>query len=212
MVFDLDNTLVDSRNQIVAGLRVAFSDVGLRPPTPGQIEAHLGGTLHAVLDHLGVTSDDVRTRLASCYSRFAKSEGLSLIQTYEGVRAMLGTLTDLGCDLALLTNRQAVTAQAILGATKLERFFAQVVGMDTDGGGDKRDLLDRLALPGGETRKIVVGDHPVDMDCARRLGAEGILACWGTHRPSETIAVPHRKALRPSEVVSLVNSRNAKYS
>jgi phosphoglycolate phosphatase len=102
---------------------------------------------------------------------------------YPGVAALLDQIAARGLAAAVLTNKPAPLARALVAALGIGDRFAAVVG-DGDGYPRKpdpaaaRDLIARHA-GGDPTRAVVIGDGIPDLRQAHAVPCASIAAAWG---------------------------------
>lgn len=103
------------------------------------------------------------------------------IEIYDGVREVLNKLRSAGCFLSLCTARERKTALAILEITGLNSYFRDLVTRDCvvktkphpEG---IRRLMASSNVDPADT--IMVGDHRMDIEAARRAGIRAVSVGW----------------------------------
>jgi phosphoglycolate phosphatase len=177
VAFDLDGTLVDSREDIVGATNRTLRDYGL-PELPGdEIAGYVGDGARKLMARSARLSladrrlDAILASFVDYYTRHAADR----TRLMPGAREVLRALSDL--PLALCTNKPRAIAAAVLDRFELGALFACVLA-----GGDLpeqkpdpavfRHLAARLAVPPGAL--VVVGDGPQDVLGARAAGARSI--------------------------------------
>jgi phosphoglycolate phosphatase len=187
VLFDLDGTLVDSTAGIWASVRVAAAELGLPEPTPAQLRAMVGPPLDdgfALV--LGVPAADVPRAVAAYRATYAAGAMLD-VTVYDGIRALLATLTDAGARLAVATSKPEPFAVRVLEHTGLLGAFAGVHGASLDGAVRRKEQVVAAALaahPGG-LDPVLVGDRSHDVLGAAVHGLPCIGAGWGPAEDGE---------------------------
>jgi phosphoglycolate phosphatase-like HAD superfamily hydrolase len=196
-LFDIDGTLIASGGAGKAALEAALaSEFGIR-----RISDQLslsGRTDRAILRDLfrlhGIEdTEDNRLRLFTAYlAHLPRCLATSPGRVLPGIAALLGMLhgrQDVA--LGLLTGNIRAGARAKLGHYRLDTYFA------FGGYGDDhldRDDVAREALAEVHRRynddvqpeRIwVIGDTPLDIRCARAIGARAVAVCTGWHSRDE---------------------------
>jgi phosphoglycolate phosphatase len=184
MVFDLDGTLVDTLDDLLAASNRLLESLHLTRLGPDDIRPMIGDgvamLVRRVLAARGrPSSPELEARFAADYA--ANAAGTSRL--FEGVEVLLRRLQAEGWRMAVCTNKPAGAARTLLSALGVEQFFGPAVG-----GGDsfpvrKPDpghLLGTIALAGGRPeRSLLLGDHRNDVLAARGAGIPCLFAGWG---------------------------------
>jgi len=200
MLFDIDGTLVTSRGAgrravkaallSVYGTSGATDDYDLRGKTDQRI-------LFDVTEAAGLAREAVKERIDEYFEAYARvlaeqiGDGRDVV-TLPGVSDVVRTLhgTD-GVVLGLLTGNIEEGARIKLAPTGLWSYFAV--------GAFGSDHLDRRHLPSLAARRahalvghpfrpeevLVIGDTPLDIDCARAFGAVAVAVATGFHSRDE---------------------------
>jgi phosphoglycolate phosphatase len=197
VIFDLDGTLTDSAEGIVASFLHALSHIGA-PAPDGDLVAQIVGppmddTFRAML--LGDNADEA---IAAFRAEYA-STGWAMNSLFDGVAPLLADLRDAGVRLAVATSKLEPTAQRILAHFGLDQHFEVIAGASPDGSRKTKvevlaHALDQLApLP---DRVLMVGDRSHDVDGAAAHGIDTVVVGWGYGRSDfpdgySTIGVTH---------------------
>jgi len=199
-LFDIDGTLVNCGGAGGGSLLLALSEVfGVRDPSP--LKTYSGRTDRAILAELlelhGVENTmENRHRLVAAYleilpGQLAKRRGRVL----PGVNELLDQLSgEIGLGLGLLTGNLHRGAELKLGHFGLASYFR--VGAFGDEH-ESRDELVHEALSqirrelqsdvAGE-EVCIIGDTPLDIACARVIGAVAIAVATGIHSAEDLAA------------------------
>ena len=119
LLFDLDGTLVDSIELILASFRHAFAEVTGRVPPDAAWVAGIGTPLAAQLAELAGDPSLVAP-LSDAYRAFQREHHDLLLREYDGVRDTLITLRGRGHPTAVVTSKAAEMTQRALRRTNLE--------------------------------------------------------------------------------------------
>ncbi len=205
VVLDVDGTLIDSADGIVAGFRHALESVGVASPGDAALRADLGPPLVSLLPALGVPAERLPDAL-DAYRTFYLADGLRQATPYEGIVDVLGTLAGRFA-LGTATAKRTDVALAILEAHELAHFFEVVNGLDDDHPTKAETLTRTLELMGGldPATTVMVGDRHSDVAAGRAVGARTVGVLWGYGSRSELEAA-HADVLldHPSELADLL--------
>ncbi|MGA9360985.1 MAG: HAD-IA family hydrolase [Mycobacterium sp.] len=180
MIFDLDGTLTDSAEGIVASFLHAPSHIGA-PVPEGDLAAQIVGppmddTFHAL--QLGENADEAIAAFRAEYG----ARGWAMNTLFDGIAPLLADLDAAGIRLAVATSKLEPTAQRILAHFGLDQHFAVIAGASPDGSRKTKvevlaHALDQLQpLP---ERVLMVGDRSHDVDGAAAHGIDTVVVGWG---------------------------------
>lgn len=181
LLFDLDGTLVDSIDLLLAAFRHAFvAEFGSAPPDEEWI-ATIGTPLPVQIR--GFTSDqEAALRITSSYRSFQREHHDHLLREFEGTREVLATLRSLGHPIAVVTSKATEPANRALRSTGLDHLIELVVGSDscTRHKPDPEPVHVALRGLGYQPRDAVfVGDSPYDILSGNAAHVTSIAALWG---------------------------------
>lgn len=187
VIFDLDGTLTDSAEGIVASFRHALSAVGATVPEGDLVSRIVGPPMLHTLASMGLGErvDDAIAAYRADYT----SRGWSMNRPFTGVPDLLADLADAGVRLAVATSKAEPTARRILAHFDLAGRFEVIAGASVDGTrARKADVvahaLDQLApIP---DRVVMIGDRSHDVEGAAAHGIGTIVVDWGYGREDFT--------------------------
>lgn len=198
-LFDLDGTLLDSIELIMASYRhTALTHTGSAPADDVWL-AGLGTPLRAQLRHLSEDPDEIEA-MAATYRDFNFANHDRMAQPYAGVVEAVRALATRG-RLGLVTSKLHYGAERGLRLAGLADVFDAVVGADdvTRAKPDPEPVLHAVGSLGGDPATTVfVGDSPHDMAAGRAAGVHTAAALWGPfpratlepHAPDYWLATP----------------------
>ncbi len=183
-VFDLDGTLIDSRQDLADSANEMLAGYGAAPLPDAQIVAMVGSGAATLVQRV-ITAAGVEAPLDEALSRFLSAYDGRLTRhtrPYDGVPGVLDELREQGISMALLTNKPLEQSVKILEIFDLAQYFPWVVGGDgpwprkpaPDG---MRFLMSQASAVPGET--MLVGDSAVDLHTSRNAGVRICLARYG---------------------------------
>jgi pyrophosphatase PpaX len=193
-LFDLDGTLLDSVELILASYRhTALTHRGTAPDDAAWL-AGLGTPLRTQLRLLSEDPEEIEAMVGT-YREHNLANHDRMVRPYDGVADAVRVLAARGA-MGLVTSKLHHGAVRGLRAAGLEDAFTVIVGAD-DVDRHKPDpapvlaAIDRLGADPATT--VLVGDSPHDMAAGRAAGVTTAAALWGPF-PRETLA-PHRPDL-----------------
>jgi pyrophosphatase PpaX len=179
ILFDLDGTLLDTKELILSSYRYATHEVlGERLPDE-LILPYIGIPL---IYQMRVIAPEHADELMKVYREHNARVHDELIRYFDGTREMLDELRDEGKQLAVVTSKRNEPALKGLERFGLEGYFELVIGSeDTLKHKPEPDPLllaaARLNVPVASC--VYVGDSPYDMQAARAAEVTAIGALWG---------------------------------
>lgn len=180
VIFDLDGTLTDSAEGIVASFRHALRAVGADVPDGDLASRIVGPPMHITLQQMGL-GESADAAMAA-YRADYTTRGWSMNRPFDGIPALLTDLRAAGVRLAVATSKAEPTAQRILAHFGLDSSFEVIAGATLDGTRSaKSDVvahaLDQLTpLP---DRVVMIGDRSHDVEGAAAHGIGTIVVGWG---------------------------------
>jgi len=179
VLFDLDGTLIDSIELILASFRHATETV-LGEALPD--EAMLSGVGMPLARQMREFSEEHADELLRVYREHNGRMHDSLVRAYPEVPETLVWLASRGYRMGVVTSKMNAMARRGLAVFDLARFFDVVVGSDdvTVHKPDPHPLLVAAAELGVAIERCAyVGDSVHDMAAARAAGCVAIGATWG---------------------------------
>ena len=190
VLFDLDDTLIDSFDARAHALQWTFSRAGFHRLTAVEFLRSLHGSqLITSLAQLEV-EHKIEGGLIETYRRAYWSKEPGLIGLFPGVRRMLSELVSHGVRLGLVTQKtlmfelegRQVGALQELSELDIHDLFEVVVGSEdvTNSKPDPEGINLALAkLSSSHYDTLMVGDSSADIEAARSAGCWSCHATWG---------------------------------
>ncbi len=182
VLFDLDGTLVDSRQDLATAVNLTREEAGL-PALPVDVVAgYVGeGVRTLVARAMPVTGEALDAAVARTGFHYGQHL-LDRTALYPGVSAGLAALAELGYKLGLVTNKPQEFSETILAGLGVRACFTVVVG-GRKGASLKPDpeplQCALAALACGPAGSWMVGDHFTDMEAGRRAGMRRCFCRFG---------------------------------
>ncbi len=181
VIFDLDGTLVDSLDDIVASLNATLAAHGLPTHDAAQINAWIGNGAAALVAHAAKAAKDPQALLAAFRDHYA-AHCTERTAPYPGVVDLLRALRERAVPLGVLSNKPHDLTVQVVRECFGEGVFEAVAG--------ERPPLPRKPDPAGAldiARALrvaadactFVGDTRVDIHTARAAGMRAIGVTWG---------------------------------
>ena len=218
VVFDLDGTLIDSRDDLANSVNAMLAHLG-RPELPLEVIAgYIGdGATMLVRRSLGDPEGDVHdeayvNQALTFFLAYYSEHKLDYTTVYAGVEKALTAIRAVwpGIAMAVLTNKPVNPSRAICAHFGLDRFFFQNYGGNSfptkkpDPAGLLALMAEASALNGSgapitAAETVMIGDSDVDIMTARNCGARSIGCSYGLAPQSLAGAPPDAIAGSPLE-------------
>ena len=205
ILFDLDGTLIDTKDLILTSFRKGSEEVFGEPFPDERVQPLIGIPLK---DQMKALAPDYVEELMAAYRRHNVELHDKLIRYFEGTREMLEELKAESRRLAVVTSKRNGPALEGLAAFGLQGYFEFVSGME-DSDKHKPDpeplfiAARRMGVP--ITDCVYVGDSVYDMQAACRAGATSVAALWGMYTRDQLLgAGAQYEAATPSELPAVL--------
>lgn len=192
VIFDVDGTLVDSQNDIVAAMTAAFAAQDLALPPRPEILSIVGLSLDVAMRRLAPDASVARCdalvqSYKDAYFRLRSQVGVAVSSPlFKGARAALDRLrAEDHTVLAVATGKSARGLSKLIEGHGLESCFASLQTADDHPSKPHPSMIDRCLEETGiaANRAVIVGDTEFDMDMGRAAGVGCIGVSWGYHAP-----------------------------
>lgn len=176
IIFDWDNTLVDSWVVIHDALNATLKDWGMEQWTLQETKSRVA---HSMRDSFPTLfGDDWERAGKAFYSHFEKNH-LNRLKPLPNAQSVLSALDEMGIYMAIVSNKTGRLLRLEVNHLGWDKIFGVVIG-STDAPKDKpapdpviMALSGSAVIPGNDV--WFVGDAPVDMECAKNAGCFGVL-------------------------------------
>jgi phosphoglycolate phosphatase len=203
LLFDLDGTVTDPKQGIVACIRHALRRMDIEIAPNIKLESYIGPPLRDTFRSLCGDDSDVEVAVAFYRERFS-TIGLFENRVYDGIPLCLEQLRGKVKTIHLATSKPRIYAEQIIQHFELERYFDVIYGSELDGRlDDKTELihhiLKREKLNAANT--VMIGDRSFDVIGARNNNVKAIGVLWGYGSEAELDqAGAHQTCRHPAEL------------
>jgi len=181
LVFDLDGTLVDSKEDLANAVNIALESFDLPPLQHPVIYSYVGDGASALIRRaLPKEKTDRLPEVLDRFLEYYRRHLLDTTRTYPGVAGALRKWAGI-YRMAVLTNKGVAMTREILSGLSLDGYFFEVCGGDSFGTKkpDPEGLLHILREAGVEAQEaIMVGDSRNDVLAGK---AAGTVTCGVTY-------------------------------
>jgi phosphoglycolate phosphatase len=192
-IFDLDGTLIDSRQDLANAVNATRAHMGLGALDNQRVYSYVGnGAPELIRRSLAKAAGDAEIPIAlKFFLGYYRAHVLDCTTLFPGVQESLERLHQAGKRMAVLTNKPEDMSRAIVKGLGTAGYFFRVYGGDSLET-RKPDPMGAAALmrEAGATRAstVMVGDSSVDVVTARNAGIACCAVTYGFQ--PETLADP----------------------
>ena len=209
LIFDLDGTLVDSKQDLVNSVNATRGHVGLPPIDAQTVAAYVGnGAPVLVRRALGPSYSEEEIQQALQYFLgWYREHMLDHTRLYPGVKDALDGLRDAGIQMAVLTNKPVRFSQTMIERLGLGEHFFRVYGGNSFEQKKPHPIgVETLLSESGVPREdaMLVGDSAVDVRTARNARIQSCGVRYGFQPDSFIDDPPDILIDRMDELTSIV--------
>ena len=207
-IFDLDGTLIDSREDLAISTNATLAHLGMAPLPADLIQSYVGdGAATLVRRALGPHVSEEQNEVAlSFFLRYYREHSLENTRLYNGVGEAVKELAQSAHKLAVLTNKPFKISVDILEALGIGDCFLRVFGGNSfpEKKPNPIGITTLMAeAQTGSTETWMIGDSGVDIQTARNAGVRACGVNWGFKPEDFAAAPPDHIVMHPSEWLSL---------
>ena len=210
VLFDLDGTLIDSIELILASMRYSFAKCRAPVPTDAEWLTGVGTPLRTMFQRYASDEAEI-DRFIAAYREHQIANHDDVVRSYDQVEATVACLAKNGHPLAVVTSKTEALARRGLEHVGIMKYFAAIIGCDTCQRHKPHPepvltALDRLGYAASEA--VFVGDSVHDVESGNAAGVLTIAALWGPFsREQLAVACPDRYLERIGELPQLLAAR-----
>ncbi len=175
-IFDFDGTLADSAAWFRSVINQVAQRYGFRQVSDQELDDLRGQPTAAVIRHLGVPAWKIP--FIANHMRHLVARDAHQIKLFEGVDALLSSLSERGVALAIVSSNSEANVRRILGKDNSKRIDHYACGASLFGKASKfRAIIKRQKASANRT--IAIGDEVRDLEAGRRAGLAVGAVGWG---------------------------------
>ena len=184
VIFDLDGTLVDSKQDLCNSVNATRKYVGLETLPDDVVASYVGNGAPVLIKRaMGEGAAEAQLEEALAYFLgYYRQHMLDFTREYPGVRECLAALHAKRTRMAVLTNKPVQFSKDIQVGLQLDRYFFQVYGVNSFVEKKPHPVgIDKLIEEAGVARERtwMVGDSSVDVLTARNAQVKSVGVTYG---------------------------------
>jgi len=189
LIFDLDGTLINSREDIARSVNHALTACGLEALSLEEVSGFVGhGAANLIRSCLGEKNREVFEKALKYFRRYYLDHLLDHTELYPGVREVLESTE--GIPKAVVTNKPLEHSLRILEGLEIRSFFCDVLGGDFQGAKKPApDALIHLVEKHAVScpRTLIVGDSLIDLQAGKSAGIRTCAVTYGFVKKEDLI-------------------------
>lgn len=189
IIFDLDGTLVDSREDIAGAVNFTLKQFGLKEKSLSEITSYIGSGLEELIrKSLGEKKDSLLNEAVSRFEQYYTLHSVDKSRLYPGVKEVLEHFKDKR--KSVVTNKKYRFARLALETLGVYGYFEDVLGGDNSGcmkpsSCSLDQTIEKLKVPKEKT--IIVGDMDVDILAGKRAGIATCAVTYGIGKKEDIL-------------------------
>lgn len=208
MIFDLDGTLVDSKDDLTAAVNFIRRKYTLSDINSTEVASYLGNGIRRLIDSVlpNKLSKEDKQNAFLIFNEYYSEHLLDTTYVYSGIFDMLNALP--GIKKAVLSNKTEVYTKKIIEKLGLAEYFIKICGGDTFP--EKKpsclpinSIIKELKVKKDHT--VMVGDGINDILCGKSAGISTIAVLYGYSARAKIEAnSPSFIASQPSDILNFL--------
>lgn len=182
-IFDLDGTLLDTREGVITAAVKAMEDRNLVIPDQTTLEGLIGPPMQWSFKTLFNLSDEEAMDMANCFREYYKTdEFLFKADPYDGIYELFNSLCADGVNVGIATYKREDYAKRLLIEKGFNKYTKYMYGSDFEGKLKKDDIIHICLNDMGcadYSKAVYIGDGKSDGKGANTVGINFIAVTYG---------------------------------
>lgn len=190
VIFDLDGTLLDSKECSVKATKAAFKEMGLKVPSEVVIEHYMGIPIEESFFKMSEQplDQETATELIRIFRVYYQTFEESTLKVFPEIPHVLEILNKRKVPCFVVSSKKTAVVKRNLAAQDLVAFFEEIIGSDAvthykpHPEGINKVVAHYQFDP---TKTIMIGDAIFDIQMGKAAGVKTIAVTWGSHDPKK---------------------------
>ena len=190
VLFDLDGTLLDSKECSVKATKAAFKEMGLKVPSEVVIEHYMGIPIEESFFKMSEQplDQETATELIRIFRAYYQTYEESTLKVFPEIPHVLEILNKRKVPCFVVASKKTAVVKRNLVAQDLVAFFEEIIGSDAvthykpHPEGINKVVAHYQFDP---TKTIMIGDAIFDIQMGKAAGVKTIAVTWGSHDPKK---------------------------
>ena len=210
VIFDLDGTLLDSRECSIKATKAAFTEMGLKVPSEVVIEHYMGIPIEESFFKMSEQplDQETATELIRVFRTYYQTYEESTLNVFPEIPHVLEILMKRKVPCFVVSSKKTAVVKRNLAAQSLVAFFEEIIGSDAVSHYKPHpEGIDKVVThyQFDPTRTIMVGDAIFDIQMGKAAGVKTIAVTWGSHDAKKLSAEkPDALAEVPQDILDYI--------
>ena len=181
-VFDLDGTLLDTREGVLSAVKFTIGELGYEMPDEDTLRSFIGPPIQESFARVYGLEGPILQDIATLFRNFYSTKTLLEAVPYEGILELFAELSQRGIKPAVATYKREDYALTLLKHFGFDRYTDIMFGGDHENKLKKKDIIEKCIRVGGVSdvsRVVMIGDTDLDAIGAEKVGADFIGVTYG---------------------------------
>ncbi len=208
LLFDLDGTVVDSGEGIIASAKHALTQLGIEDRDADKLKQFVGPPLVATFCSVYQFTEDMAIMAAKIFREYYDKQGKFQCALYEGMEEVLARLHSESKTLIIATSKPTNFAKDIAEHLGIACYFDDIVGSNLDNTRSKKSdilnyIIEKYNISNWQ-EAVMIGDTVHDLIGAEQVGMPFIGVTYGYgFKNGEADSQGLRLAKTPLELLDL---------
>ncbi|MFW8619120.1 HAD family hydrolase [Enterococcus innesii] len=210
VIFDLDGTLLDSKECSVKATKAAFTVMGLKVPSEVVIEHYMGIPIEESFFKMSEQplDQEIAAELIRIFRAYYQIYEESTLKVFPEIPHILEILNKRKVPCFVVSSKKTAVVKRNLAAQDLVDFFEEIIGSDAVSHYKPHpEGINQLVAQYqfDPTKTIMVGDAIFDIQTGKAAGVKTIAVTWGSHNAKKLSAEkPDAVAETPQEILDYI--------
>ena len=211
VIFDLDGTLLDTSEGILASVSYTIEKEGLPRLSEAEMLSFIGPPSQESFRRIYDLDESRALELATIFrNRYKEPPDLIKAKPYEGIFELCASLKSTGCRLAVATYKREDYARTLLCHFGFDKYFDFMYGSDFENKLKKLDIIEKCLVDcevSDRAEAVMIGDSHHDALGAKSVGVDflGVTYGFGFREAADVEEFPNVGwAARPLELLPLI--------
>lgn len=182
ILFDLDGTLIDSKEGIINSVKYALSHFFITVEKEEELYKFIGPPLRESFSKYYSFNENYTELAVEKYREYFSKEGVFQNTLYNGIPELLESLINSKKNLIIATSKAEIYAKQILQNLGISKYFSFVCGSTLDGSRSKKAQIIQYILKTNNLlcdNCVMIGDKSYDILGARESNMDSIGVLYG---------------------------------
>lgn len=181
-VFDVDGTLLDTTEGVIAAVEYTVDRMGLHPLDRKTLLTFIGPPIQDSFARVYGLTGDILQEMATIFRESYKNDHLYKALPYDGIYDVCNSLLERGVKIAIATYKRQDYAESILKYFHFDRYSNIMYGADHENKLKKVDIIRKCMDDLGihdYSRALMIGDSSHDAMGAKQIGMDFLGVTYG---------------------------------